>query len=108
MSEENTFDPAWIVELFTDTLPADFPHRDTILDSLSKCTHPVRYCSCGCGSPYFIDTKGPEWKFRTNVWAYKDHTQVILDIMDNWTVGSIEFLEDMPCDIDEFTRIEVD
>lgn len=108
MSEEYVFDPSWVVELFSETIPADFPNKKNIIDSLSTCTKPVRFCACGCGSPYFIEPKTPQWKFRGNIWAYKDHTEVILDIMDDWTVGSIEFLDDMPCSLYDLPRVVVE
>lgn len=38
MSEEHVFDPAWIVELFIETLSDDFPNKKKIINSLSNCT----------------------------------------------------------------------
>ena len=108
MSEERTFDPVWVVELFNDTLPSDFPHRELVLKNIAKCTKPVGYCSCGCGSPYFIDSKGPDWKFMTNLCAYKDHLEVILDVMEDYSIGFIELLDDMPYSLDDFTRVVVE
>jgi len=108
MDEEYSFDPSWVVELYRERLPDDYPEKKTLLDNLKLCTKPINFCSCGCGSPYFIEPKTPQWKFRCNISAYKDHTQVILDIMDDWSIGSIEILDDMPCSLDDFTTILVD
>lgn len=108
MSEEKTFDPRWVVELFNDTLPSEFPQRDLVLANIAKCTKPIGYCSCGCGSPQFIDPKGPDWKFMTNLCAYRDHLEVILDVMEDHSIGFIELLDDMPYSLESFTRIEVE
>jgi hypothetical protein len=103
-----TYDPTWVLELFRERLDPGCHEACLILESLALCTHPVCRCSCGCGDPYFVDPKSPAWKFRTNVTAYRDHTLVILDIMEDWSVGSIEMQRDMPCDLEDMTTVEVE
>lgn len=107
---EDSFDPSWIVDLFDKKLNHDCPEAMHVLESLRQCTHPVTYCRCGCGDPYFVDPDSPDWKFLTNVTAYdrESHILIILDIMADWTVGSIEIQRDMPFDLSEMTAIEVD
>jgi len=107
---EESFDPSWIVDLFDKKLNHDCPEAMHALESLRHCTHPVAYCSCGCGDPYFVAPNSPDWKFLTNLTAYdrESHILVILDIMADWRVGSIEVQKDMPYDPSEMTTIEVD
>jgi hypothetical protein len=96
----------WIVQLFEKELDLSEEGNRRIIESLKKCTHPVCYCRCGCGDPYFINPKGPDWKFRTNVVAYSGVDLVVLDIMQDWSVGSIEIQRDTP-DLSEMTPVAV-
>jgi hypothetical protein len=106
----HTFDPSWIVNLFDKKLNHDCPEAMHVLESLRQSTHPVCYCSCGCGDPYFIDPKSSDWKFLTNLTAYdsENQTLVILDIMEDWSVGSIELQRDMPCDFNDMVQVEME
>ena len=103
-----TYDPGPIVELFKSRLDLEREEARKILASLERCVHPLAYCSCGCGNPYFVDPKGPDWKFKTNVAAWRDETLYVLDIMDDWSVGGIEILEDFPMPLEDMREIEID
>jgi hypothetical protein len=103
-----TYDPTWVVELFQEQLNLELPEGRLILENLKRCTEPVSYCSCGCGDPYFIVPKSPAWKFRGNITAYKDHTLVILDLMEDFSIGSIEIQRDMPFDIGDMRQVDID
>jgi len=105
---ENSYDPAAFVELFRTVLSPEFPQTALILENLGKCLHPVAFCKCGCGQPYFIDPKSPQWQFMMNITAYSGSTLVILDIMKDWSIGSIELLPDISSGFKTMKIIEVD
>ena len=105
---DSTYDPSFIVSLFRKKLNPDCAEAMKVLESLEVCTCPVAYCSCGCGDPYFIDPKGPDWKFRTNLTLWHDKTLYVLDIMEDWTVGAIETQRDFPMPLDDMQVVEVD
>lgn len=107
-SMDSTYDPSFILSLFRKKLNPESEEALKVLDSLDKCTNPVSYCSCGCGDPYFVDPKGKDWKFRTNLTLWYDKTLYVLDIMEDWTVGAIETQRDFPMPLDDMQVVEID
>jgi hypothetical protein len=103
----NMFDPSFLVELFTEALD-DSEDSKIILTNLAKCKEPVLYCKCGCGSPYFIDPKSPEWKFMANVDVWSEGKLYVLDIMQDLSIGSIEIIDDFPSPLKDMEEIEVE
>lgn len=101
------YDPNLVVALFESSLNLAIQENQKVLDSLKHCTHPVAYCSCGCGQPYFVDPKGPDWKFRSNLTCWDEGKLYVLDIMEDWSVGSIEVVGDMPR-LESIQEIEID
>jgi hypothetical protein len=107
---KNNYDPTWVVDLFEKKLNPENSEAMQILGNLRHCTKPVCYCSCGCGDPFFIDPKGKDWKLKENITAYDRESEilVILDIMEDLSIGSIELQRDMPCDLSEMVVVEID
>ena len=84
------YDPAWLIELAKKQIP----NEAEIIDSLKSCTTIVGFCGCGCGDPYFIDPDSEDWSFDYNVELQReDGVDIILDIMKNKRIGSIEIGE---------------
>lgn len=84
------YDPTWLVELAIKQIP----NEKEIIDSLKLCTTVVGFCSCGCGDPYFIDPNSKDWDFDFNeVLEREDGIDIILDIMKDKKIGSIEIGE---------------
>ena len=88
-----TYDPAWAVALFRDKLDPSDPERETILLNLENCREVVGYCDCGCGDPYFIDPESADWKPARTPVCMTGTKAVILDVMSNLRIGSIETLD---------------
>lgn len=84
------YDPTWLVELAN----IQIAEEKQIIESLKLCTTVVGFCGCGCGDPYFIDPESKDWDFDYNaVLEREDGTDIILDIMKDKRVGSIEIGE---------------
>lgn len=84
------YDPTWLVELAKIQLPEKFE----LIASLKLCETIVGFCECGCGDPYFIDPKSDEWDFDyCEELEREDGIDIILDIMKDRRVGSIEIGE---------------
>jgi hypothetical protein len=105
---DDLFDPSYIANLFRAKLNLECDEARKILDSLEHCTHPVARCSCGCEDPYFVDPEGPDWHFRGNITAWDNGTLYVLDIMENWTVGSIEMQKDFPMPLEAMVPVDLD
>jgi hypothetical protein len=84
------YDPSWVVKLAEEQIPEEVE----VIENLKKCTTVVGFCRCGCGSPYFIDPKSKEWNFDYNeVLERKNDSDIIIDIMHDKKIGSIEFMQ---------------
>jgi len=101
------FDPSRLVPIFQERL-TDSEDSKTILANLAKCTQPTSYCSCGCGSPYFVDSKSPAWKLKTSVDTWHEGKLYVLDIMEDLSIGFIEILEDFPSPLEDMKQIVVE
>jgi hypothetical protein len=101
------FDPSFLVTLFSEQLN-ESDESKTILKNLALCTHPVSYCKCGCGSPYFIDPSSSAWQFKTNIDVWHEGKMFVLDVMQDLTIGSIEILDDFPMSMESMIPIEVE
>jgi hypothetical protein len=85
-----SYDPTWLIELAKKQIP----NEKEIIESLKSCTTVVGFCGCGCGDPYFIDPESKDWDFDYNEELEKeDGIDIILDIMKDKRVGSIEICE---------------
>ena len=88
---ENRYDPTWVVELARQQYPED----RRLHEALAACTRVVRYCECGCGTPYFVqlDPEGlgedSEFGFRVTL-RQEDGTTVVVDLLPDGRVMSIE------------------
>lgn len=84
------YDPSWIVKLAENQYPDD----ENLIEALKKCKIVVGFCECGCGDPYFIDPNSKEWDFDDNLELLReDDIPIILDIMKDGRVGSLEICE---------------
>ena len=85
------YDPAWVVELARREYPQDVAlHR-----ALEACTTVVRYCDCGCGTPYFAEpsaeTAGEDSDFGLRVSIPRDDAPpVVVDFLPDGRVACIE------------------
>jgi hypothetical protein len=107
LMSKDYFDPSFLVPLFAEVLN-DSEDSKSILANLALCTHPVSYCRCGCGSPYFIDPKSSGWKFKTNVDVWYEGKLYVLDLMQDLRIGFIEILEDFSMPLEDMTEIQID
>ncbi len=105
---DSTYDPSFILKLFRAKLNSESVEARKVLESLATCTHPVAYCTCGCGDPYFVDPKSADWKFMTNLSLWHAKTVYVLDIMEDWTVGAIEIQRDFPMPLEGMQVVEID
>jgi hypothetical protein len=80
------YDPTWLVE----AARSQIPDRPDIIESLKKSTTIVGFCPCGCGQPYFIDPRSRDWDFEENVILQAGGKSVVLDVMGDGRVGSVE------------------
>lgn len=81
------YDPTWVVNLAEEQIPEE----TEIIENLKKCTTILGFCNCGCGSPYFIDPDSHEWDFDyCEVLERKNNYEIVLDIMRDKRIGSIE------------------
>jgi len=80
------YDATWLVELAQSLLPEE----TQIIESLRKTTTIVGFCSCGCGKPYFIDPRSRDWNFGENITLLGDGKTVILTVLKDKRVASIE------------------
>ena len=87
----DVYDPTWVVDLARQQYPED--HR--LHESLAACTRVVRYCDCGCGTPYFVeldpDALGEDSEFGLRVTLHRPHeADVVVDLLPDGRVMSIE------------------
>lgn len=87
----NYYDPAWIVQLAR----AQYPEDLRLHQALAACTRVLRYCDCGCGTPYFVDlspeTAGEESEFGLRIALERDDgPAVAVDLLPDGRVASIE------------------
>ncbi len=86
-SKWKDYDPAWLVQLAKD----QYPDYKWLHESLEGCTK----IKSGC---YFVDPKKPnepgsEWQFKESITlVHPEKEEVVLDILKDGRVGSIEFL----------------
>ena len=81
------YDPSWIVELARSQRPSD----KALHNALECCTMAVKYCECGCGSPYFREPDSSDWQHADDVVLEDDKgTPVIVEIQRDGKVGHIE------------------
>ncbi|MDH3975423.1 MAG: hypothetical protein OEV42_14180 [Deltaproteobacteria bacterium] len=84
------YDPAWLIKLAEKQIPEE----TEIIASLKSCTTIVGFCECGCGDPYFIEPDSSDWDFDYNkILEREDGIDIILDVMRNKRIGSIEIGE---------------
>jgi len=80
------YDPTWLVEAAEKQVPGE----RQVIESLKKSTTIIGFCPCGCGQPYFIDPRSGDWDFEENVVLQADGKSVVLDVMGDGRVGSVE------------------
>src|SRR5450759_5484683 len=85
------YDPTWVVELAR----LQYPEDRRLHEALSACTRVVRYCDCGCGTPYFVrldpDALGEDSEFGLRVTLKREAgPDVVVDILPDGRVMSIE------------------
>ncbi len=88
---DHSYDPTWIVEL----AKAQYPEDVRLHQALAACTRVVRYCDCGCGTPYFVglsaDAAGEESDFGVRITLDReDGPAVVVDLLPDGRVASIE------------------
>ncbi len=88
---EVAYDPTWVVELARQQYPED----EKLHQALAACTNIVRYCDCGCGTPYFVDLRpenpGEESDFGLRVTLEReDAPPVVIDLLPDGRVACIE------------------
>lgn len=88
---EQGYDPSWIVQLARTQYPEDL----RLHQALAACTRVLRYCDCGCGTPYFVDlspeTAGEESEFGLRITLEREAgPTVVVDLLPDGRVASIE------------------
>jgi hypothetical protein len=84
------YDPGWVVELAKEQRPADAE----LVQGLARCTMMVGECDCGCGDPCFVNPASRDWKVKRCVELMRaDGVSVIVDVLEDGRVGSIEIGE---------------
>ncbi len=87
----DAYDPTPILELARRQYPED----ERLHEALAACTRVVRYCDCGCGTPYFVDiTAEPagemsEFGLRITL-EREDGPPVVVDLLPDGRVACIE------------------
>ncbi len=87
----DAFDPSWIVELAKQQYPED----ERLHQALAACTRVLRYCNCGCGTPYFVDlpaeASGEDGDFGLRVSLEREEgPPVVVDLLPDGRVACIE------------------
>lgn len=88
---DDVYDPGWVVDLARQQYPEDLRlHR-----ALAACTRVVRYCDCGCGTPYFVelsaDAAGEDSDFGLRIALHQeDGASVVVDLLPDGRVACIE------------------
>ncbi len=85
------YDPAWVVDLARQQYPED----RRLHEALAACTRVVRFCDCGCGTPYFVqldpDALGGDSEFGLRVTLHRpEGPDVVVDLLPDGRVMSIE------------------
>ncbi len=88
---DRAYDPTWIVDLAKQQYPED----ERLHQALAACTRVVRYCDCGCGTPYFVDvaaeSSGEDSEFGLRVTLEREDTSpVVVDLLPDGRVACIE------------------
>ena len=88
---EDAYDPTWIVDLARQ----QYPENHHLHEALVACTRVVRYCDCGCGTPYFVqfdpEALGEDSEFGLRVAIHRPHgPDVVVDLLPDGRVMSIE------------------
>lgn len=86
-----SFDPSWIVEL----AKRQYPEDRRLHEAIAACTRVVRYCDCGCGTPYFVESPleehGEDSDFGLRVCLEReDGPPVVVDLLPDGRVACIE------------------
>ena len=87
----DAYDPTWVVELAKQQYPEDSRFHQ----ALASCTRVVRYCDCGCGTPYFVEpsseTAGEDSDFGLRIALRReDGPAVVVDLLPDGRVACIE------------------
>jgi hypothetical protein len=99
-----SYDPTWLVDLAKEQYP-DWPELAT---ALSVCTTAVFYCCEDCQqkkAPHFIDPHSPKWKFKSCIRLESDMGTLVLDLLEDGSIGSLEYLDFF---LDDMVVLEVD
>lgn len=91
MVEGTRYDPKWIVDLAR----AQYPDDEWLHAALASCTNVARYCSCGCGVPYFVEmapeAQGEESDFGMKLQLEREDGAVVtVDFLPDGRVACIE------------------
>ena len=89
--ESRRYDPTWVVEL----AKAQYPDDGRLHSALAECTTVIRFCDCGCGTPYFVgvepDDAGERSDFGIRLSLEReDGSAVIVDLLPDGRVACIE------------------
>ena len=66
------------------------PEENQIIESLRKITTILGFCPCGCGQPYFLDTRSRDCDFGENITLVGDGKTIILTVTKDKRVASIK------------------
>lgn len=85
------FDPSPVLELAKRQHPED----RRLHQAIAACTRVVRYCGCGCGTPYFVDVAaevvGEDSDFGLRIsLEQEDGPPVVVDLLPDGRVACIE------------------
>lgn len=88
---DEQYDPTWVVELARQQYPDDL----RLHEALAACTRVVRYCECGCGTPYFVELSpemvGEDSDFGMRITLQREAaTDVVVDLLPDGRVACIE------------------
>jgi hypothetical protein len=86
-----SYDPTPVLELAKEQYPED----ERLHQALAACTRVVRYCECGCGTPYFVplslETAGEQSEFGLRVTLAREaRPPVVIDLLSDGRVACIE------------------
>lgn len=86
-----SYDPTWALELAREQFPGD----SRLHQALAACTRVHHYCSCGCGTPYFVDLSeeeaGEASEFGMRIVLRRpDGSPVAVDLLPDGRVACIE------------------
>ena len=80
------FDSSSLVQL----AKSQIPDRPEITRALEDAKTILGFCPCGCGQPYFVDSRSPRWHKIEDIVLHDGGKSIILHVVDGGKIGSIE------------------